>query len=373
MTGKPPDPAKGVYVFASGRKGSGKSVVCRAWFDSYPFDRVVIDPTHDLREDFRRDGIEFEELHADALPARLPAYDPQHRKTWIFCPDMGSPTAVDDMDRVVGLALGRGPTLLWCDEFGTLTRANKTPPNTRRLLHHGRHDHLTFLCACPRPMDIDGLAINQADKVYTFRTANPDDLERIAKNIGYDAAEFAQHNKDLTARGPHWHTLYDQATDQLWIMPPLPRKRHGKLPIADPGDLAPLDDAGEADELHGAVRRARQLRGFLRSHDPVDGCPGETGNHVHALLGHPVADCVAHKLVALRVVHRPFQEHRLPGHADPGRLPVHRQTARRALPGNRAGDLPCALTALSPRERPRYVPEVARVDGRRCRRRLLRH
>lgn len=259
----PPDPRKGIYVFASGRKGSGKSVVCRMWFDAYPLDRIVVDPTHDLRADFRREGVEFDELDADALPARLPRAESREdhkRKTWVFCPDMGSPTCVDDMDRVVGLALGRGPTLLWVDEFGTLTTATKVPPNTRRVLHHGRHDGLTFLCACPRPKDIAGLAINQADKVYTFRTPNPDDRERIAKNIAYDPAEFDRINESLSApgRGKHWHTMYDQEADELWIMPPLPMRRAGRNPrVAEPGDLAPLDQAAEADELHTAARNGR--------------------------------------------------------------------------------------------------------------------
>jgi hypothetical protein len=239
----PPDPDKGIYIFASGRKGSGKSVVCRSWFDCYPYDRVVIDVTHDLRADFRRDGVEFDELRdGDLLPARLPASkhgQPDYKqRTWIYCPDAGAATAVDDMDRVAGLAIGRGPTLIWFDEYGTVTTGNKTPPNVRRILHHGRHDKLTALFACPRPMDIDGLAINQADRVYTFATANPDDRDRIAKNIGFDPKEFSEINASLPRRGKYWHTMFDQTTDQLWIMPPLPTRRRGRQPIADPDDAA---------------------------------------------------------------------------------------------------------------------------------------
>jgi hypothetical protein len=151
---------------------------------------------------------------------------------------MGSATTDDDVDRVVGLTLGRGPTLLWLDEFGTITTGHKTPPNVRRVLHHGRHDKLTALFACPRPKDIDGLAINQADRVYTFSTANPDDRDRIAKNIGWDPAEFTKINQSLAARGRYWHTMYDQATDELWVMPPLPQRRRGRRPIGDPDDVA---------------------------------------------------------------------------------------------------------------------------------------
>lgn len=236
----PPDPRKGIFVFASGRKGSGKSVVCRWWFDQYPFDRIVIDPTHDVRADLRRDLVDFEELHADMLPARLPRPDAARPRTWLFAPDMGSATAADDMDRVAGLALGRGPTLLWSDEFGTQTTAQRTGPNGRRILHHGRHDALTFLAACPRPKDINGLAINQADLVYTFRTPNAYDREAIARNIGMDTREFDTINADLARRGDHWHTLYEQAYDTLWICPPLPVRRqrlYPAVPATTAGDL----------------------------------------------------------------------------------------------------------------------------------------
>lgn len=241
----PVNPDKGVYVFASGRKGSGKSVICRSWFDAYPYDRIVIDVTHDLHDDLKRDGVEFEELKdGDMLPARLPASkrgQPDYKpKTWVYRPDGGAKTAIDDMDRVVGLGINRGPTLIWIDEFGEISTGNRTPPNVRRILHHGRHSQITLLLACPRPMDIDPLAISQADLVYTFRTAVPDDRDRVAKNIGWDPADFSRINAQLAAPpyGKYWHTKYDQGADELWIMPPLPQRRRGQRPIGDAEDYA---------------------------------------------------------------------------------------------------------------------------------------
>lgn len=254
-SGGPPDPSKSHWVFACGKKGSGKSYTCRYWFESYPFDRVVIDPTHDLRADFRREGLVFDELDAAALPVRLPADDEGRRRTWVFCPDMGSDTAVDDMDRVVGLCFGRGPTLLWVDEFGRLTTAHRTPPNTRRLLHHGRHDDISLLLACPRPQDIDGLGISQADKIYIYRLPNPRDIERVANEAGVDPVELRAANSRLDVEA-HEYLMYDANADVLWLMPPLPKLRPGRNhypPHAAPGDLAPeldeLDTAAELDEL----------------------------------------------------------------------------------------------------------------------------
>lgn len=245
-----PDPRKSHWVFSSGRKGSGKSYACRLWFDGYPFDRVVIDATHDVAADLRRDGVEFVKLDPAALPVRLPPFDPEHRKTYVFCPDMGSPTAVDDMDRVVGLCFGHGPILLWIDEAGRLTTANVTPPNTRRLLHHGRHDDISLLAAAPRPIGIDGLFIAQADMVYTFRQPNPRDRERIASEIGYPPAEFAAANRRCQG---HEHTRYDAEADELWLCPPLPNRRRGVNTY--PSDLA----AARGQQLSGAGDGADEL------------------------------------------------------------------------------------------------------------------
>lgn len=260
----PPDPDKGVYIFSSGRKGSGKSVVCRHWFDGYPYDRIVIDVTHDLTADFRRDGVEFDELRGGLdMPARLPAHRPGHPRTWVYQPDMGSTTAGDDMDRVVGLALDRGPTLIWCDEYGQQTSGNKTPPNMRRVLHHGRHDALTMLFACPRPMDINPITIGQSDMVYTFQMAHPADRERVANNIGWAPREFDEINGEIARLNaanpghPYWHSMYHQASNELWIMPPLPVRRRGRRPIGDPAELAA---AADLDERADEIRQARAAR-----------------------------------------------------------------------------------------------------------------
>jgi hypothetical protein len=225
----PPDPRQSLFIFASGKKGSGKSHLARAWFDSYPFDRMVIDPTNDVRTDLRADGVEFVDLDQDTLPVKFPASLDENKPyvTCVLAPDMGSATAVDDMDRAVGLCLRDRPTLLWCDEFGSLTTSHKTPPNTRRSLHHGRHHFLTLIIACPRPSQIDPLAISQSDLCYTFRTPNKYDRERIANEIGFNEAEFTAINNDLQL---HWHTLYDARDDQLSVMPPLPPRSRGTNP-----------------------------------------------------------------------------------------------------------------------------------------------
>lgn len=245
VTGGKPDPRRSLFIFCSGKKGSGKSYVCRAWFDSYPFARLVIDPTHDVAAELAADGVEFVKLDQDVMPVRLPRPEPGERpKTFVLCPDMGSPTAVDDMDRAVGLAIGAGPILIWVDEAGVICNEHSTPPNMKRVLHHGRHDDISLLGACPRPMRVDPLLIGQADKVYTFATPVPQDRERIAHNIGYPPAEFSAAAARLSVER-HDYLLYDASTDQLWLMPPLPRRsprRHFPADASAGGQLMPHQD-----------------------------------------------------------------------------------------------------------------------------------
>lgn len=215
------DPDKGSFIFATGRKGSGKSVLCRRVFDSYPYDKLVIDPTGDVAKSLTNEGIEVQRWSADALPVRFPSHVDDESKpvTAVFVPDMGSPSAVDDMDRALGLVLAHKRSCCWIDEIGVMTKAQSTPPNLRRALHHGRHDQLTLITAGPRPVDIDPLVLAQSDFVAVFSLPNPRDRQRVADAIGWPPQRFAAAVNDLHG---HEYLWYVAADHDLWHMPPLP-------------------------------------------------------------------------------------------------------------------------------------------------------
>ena len=239
---KQPDPHKSYWIFCSGKKNSGKSRYCRAWFDAYPLDRVVIDPTGDVRRDLAAEAVPFTELEHGMLPVRLPEPpEGQDRVTLLFVPDVKAPDYVDEMDRVVGLCLTRGarPVLLWVDEWGALTTAHKTPPNTRVAVHQGRHHDLSLLLACPRPQHVEPLGISQADAVATWRTPNIRDRDVIAGNIGFDPAEFTRYNRTHCGATEHAYTLYESNEDVLYLMPPLPPPRRSDLAGLPDEILAP--------------------------------------------------------------------------------------------------------------------------------------
>lgn len=231
------DPAKGGQIFISGKKGFGKSVLARRLFDSYPYDRLVLDVTGDLTDDFRRDGLEVKKLTPDALPLRFPKDPEGGRVTCVLAPDMGDHgMAVDQMDRALGLALDNPPTLVWCDEIGEYSIAGQTPPNLRRALHHGRHRKLFLLLCGPRSMDVDVLCISQADSVMTFKTPSPADRKRIADNIGWPPKAFDAAVQQLRRYEYLWYDASAE-TEEILHMPPLPPRNPDMEEVAR-GDLA---------------------------------------------------------------------------------------------------------------------------------------
>jgi hypothetical protein len=118
--------------------------------------------------------------------------------------------------------------LLWVDEVGELTRANKTPPHFRRALHQSRHRRLSMLLCGPRPIDINPLVISQADYVATFELPNPADRKRVADNIGIELDDLEAHLDELDPK--HGYLLWDARARELVVMPPLPAKPPRRVP-----------------------------------------------------------------------------------------------------------------------------------------------
>jgi hypothetical protein len=227
------DPHKANHIAIFGRKGSGKSVLAQRFWDSYPLDRLVIDPTGDV------DPHDPKAVNlTNPLPLRWPSplagytatggnASNEDRSTLRFHPDPGSATYEDELDQAVQLAFTHGHCLLWADEVGEVTSANKTGPAMRRVLQQGRHRHLSVLLCGPRPIDINPLVISQADYLALFELPNPADRKRVADIIGFDLGEFEEAHRQLVNHGYLW---WDTVNRELEVRPPLPHGAAARTP-----------------------------------------------------------------------------------------------------------------------------------------------
>jgi hypothetical protein len=217
------DPYKAVQICVVGMKGSGKTELAYRLFDTYPFDRVAIDPNRDLK--MPDDTVELDLPVPSRWPGeqvqRIQGEERRKRQTLYFSPDFYEPTYREDMDRIMGMAYNHGRACVLFDEVHEGAPANQTPPHMRRSLRQGRHRKQTLILATPRPMTVDPLVISNADWVYAFTLPNPDDRKRVAKNIGWAERDFDAAMAEL---GPFEYLRYEHKAGggELVHLPPLP-------------------------------------------------------------------------------------------------------------------------------------------------------
>lgn len=228
----PLDSDRSNIILIVGRKGSGKSVHARAIYDTYPYDKVVIDPTGDAEP-----GDDKETLTPPFPRALKPSDDGRPRNIHARV-DPKSDTYHDDMDRAVALGLypSDRPAMVWIDEVGEVMQANRTPPHVRLALMSSRHHGpMSLIMAGPRPMHISPLSISQSDRIVIYDLPNPKDVQRLAENMGYSTPALQKHviatarrNREEKEAGadPFWHLLFDREQQQLYRMPPVPARAH---------------------------------------------------------------------------------------------------------------------------------------------------
>jgi hypothetical protein len=216
------DPERPSIVSAWGRKRSGKSVLNRVLFQSWPFDGICIDVNGNA------DPGEHAEKITAPLPTRFPERmaglgEPPRARTLHFRAHPGDPKYREQLDQAVGLALypQRKRTCIWAGEVGELQPNGKAGPHLHTLLMQNRHYNVTALFDGPRPTFVNPLTLHQSDLVAVFELPNPRDRERIADAIGFPPKKFHQACH-AAWRTEHAFLLWDSNRKQLYEHEPLP-------------------------------------------------------------------------------------------------------------------------------------------------------
>lgn len=199
------DPNMGVVITCLGKKRSGKSKMALLWFESYPYDRVVIDING---TDGPHKGVIELTGTVDELPTKWPEElrEDDKRMTLRYHPDTGSATFLEDVDAVLGMAFRTGKVCVLVHEMGLVAPAGRTPPHVKRILQSNRHRQITAIFCAPRAITMDTLVVAQADLVYVFELPDEDDQKRVAQAIGWDRRDFALAVAEL---GPHEYLRAD--------------------------------------------------------------------------------------------------------------------------------------------------------------------
>lgn len=206
------DTSKGMILVFQGKKRSGKSVLALYTFRSFPGDKLVID----IAADDGPTGPGVTEITGSLATGDLDDVWPEYRREddhpmiVRYVPNPKSPTFIEDIDAVVGMAIEHStkekPVMLLIHEQGVAAKANSTKPHMTAALMHNRHHGLNLLLCMPRAMNVEPLSLAQADLVYTFEQPSKADRARTAETIGWDLGEYTAA---IEALGPNEYTRFD--------------------------------------------------------------------------------------------------------------------------------------------------------------------
>lgn len=218
------DADQDLIFFFVGRKGSGKSQAAREHFRWWPgVDKLIIDANHDVEPG--------EDLAEQWLPSDPPLSLPERRQrdepeVYHWSPDPQRGSFYDDCDRAMGLGLYPKDrrVLEWIDEAGKCLKVHQAGPNGTTLLNQNRHFGCPLLLCGPRSIDIEVLAISQADRIFMFDVPSPRDRQRLADNMGIPPRELERELKRRDEEMPQFSSLMFMAgpPDQrgLYLIPP---------------------------------------------------------------------------------------------------------------------------------------------------------
>jgi hypothetical protein len=177
------------WIACWGPKHSGKSYFARAYFDTWPYDRICIDPTRDFDPDNRfstdwAGGPAFPELERG-----------QERVSLRYVPNRRDPNWRVTLEQVLWAVVSAGEdgrrVFLHVDEIKIAYSVGHVSGAGETILNEGRHYGIFQSTCGPRTKGVDPLTITQADSNCVFGHLHELDAARLAECTSVNKDDLA--------------------------------------------------------------------------------------------------------------------------------------------------------------------------------------
>jgi hypothetical protein len=207
----------GHRIFACGKTGSGKSLLLGYYFATTPGQRLLID----VNDDYELGPAALEEGASDVRG------DPDaldwSKRTLRYVPGRLTFDEYEDLYKVIWDHAAIGHKLfVWLDECYGPTTESRCPMHLRKAITQGRKKDLTHGGAGQRPVGIEKTLVNQAEHLFSFFTADRDDVDMLARRMSITPAECAEALHNLPEHAYLYHRL---GRPEVTAFPPLPPER----------------------------------------------------------------------------------------------------------------------------------------------------
>ena len=163
-----------------GRTGTGKTYFARHFF-LHQFNRLII---HDVKHELN--GLKATYCHK---PEDVIWCWNHNRYKIVYQPPPGI-NLEEDFNNLCYLIFHKANYVLWVDEVGSVTSANKIPKWFYECLRLGRGRNTGVISLSQRPMGIHNTVLSEVDYIVSFQLHLKGDREKVAGAVGEEALKL---------------------------------------------------------------------------------------------------------------------------------------------------------------------------------------
>lgn len=171
-----------------GKKGSGKTELCKFLYFSNPKPAIVID----IAEQFQDVGLNFPDV--ESIKKYLQAnYKIFYKKKQILVLNQYETENIEDLLNFLWECKFQDFELI-IDEVDTIYNThNQHKSALKPFIHRGRHRQIDLITTSRRPANVGRDLTSQSDNIYIFRNNEPNDIKYFSLFINKIAIDEIRH------------------------------------------------------------------------------------------------------------------------------------------------------------------------------------